>query len=174
IKNRPEWGRLEASNPSMASSLLSPLLGRVGTEEDRLAVVRGMSLGGASLTEMESDLCAVDGLKSSVLVKLQELSLGGEKKASLFDISDITDDQFFEQAEAKVIEALRQYAETAQSEQKLQKRLFSEDAVRGFAFVDLCHRRYDVALMNPPFGMPAKGAKGYIEEHFPDSKGDIL
>ena len=30
---------------------------------------------------MESDLCAVDGLKSSVLVKLQELSLGGEKKA---------------------------------------------------------------------------------------------
>ena len=30
---------------------------------------------------MESDLAAVDGLKSSVLVKLQELSLGGEKKA---------------------------------------------------------------------------------------------
>jgi hypothetical protein len=30
---------------------------------------------------MESDLCAVDGLKSSVLVKLQELSLGGEKQA---------------------------------------------------------------------------------------------
>ena len=30
---------------------------------------------------MESDLAAVAGLKSSVLVKLQELSIGGEKKA---------------------------------------------------------------------------------------------
>jgi hypothetical protein len=45
------------------------------------AVASGTSLGKASLTEMESDLCAVDGLRSSVLVKLQELSIGGEKKA---------------------------------------------------------------------------------------------
>ena len=44
-------------------------------------MVEGASIGKASLTEMESDLCAVDGLKSSVLVNLQELSIGGEKKA---------------------------------------------------------------------------------------------
>jgi len=42
---------------------------------------QGYVAGQSSLTEMESDLCAVDGLKSSVLVKLQELSIGGEKKA---------------------------------------------------------------------------------------------
>jgi hypothetical protein len=81
IKNRSEWGPLEATNPETASSLLSSLLGRVGTDEDRDAVAKGKSLGKASLTEMESDLCAVDGLKSSIMVKLQELSLGGEKKA---------------------------------------------------------------------------------------------
>ena len=81
IKNRSEWGPLEATNPDTASSLLSSLLGRVGTDEDKEAVAKGTSLGKASLTEMESDLCAVDGLKSSVLVKLQELSIGGEKKA---------------------------------------------------------------------------------------------
>ena len=81
IKNRTEWGPLEATNPAMAASLLSPLLGRVGTDEDKEAVASGTSLGKASLTEMESDLAAVDGLKSSVLVKLQELSIGGEKKA---------------------------------------------------------------------------------------------
>jgi hypothetical protein len=40
-----------------------------------------MGLGNASLTEMESDLAAVDGLRSSALVKLQELSMGGETKA---------------------------------------------------------------------------------------------
>jgi hypothetical protein len=81
IKNRTEWGPLESSNPSMASSLLSPLLGRVGTDEDKDAVAKGTSLGKASLTEMESDLAAVDGLRSSVLVKLQEMSIGSGKKA---------------------------------------------------------------------------------------------
>jgi hypothetical protein len=81
IKNRTEWGPLEASNPSMASSLLSPLLGRVGTDEDKDAVANGTSLGKSSLTEMESDLAAVDGLKSSVLIKLQELSIGSATKA---------------------------------------------------------------------------------------------
>jgi len=80
IKNRTEWGSLAATNPGMATSLLSPLQGRVGKSEDKEAVAEGTSLGVASLTEMESDLCAVDGLKSSVLVKLQEMSLGGEKK----------------------------------------------------------------------------------------------
>ena len=65
----------------MASSLLSPLLGRVGTDEDKDAVAKGTSLGKASLTEMESDLAAVNGLRSSVLIKLQELSIGSGKKA---------------------------------------------------------------------------------------------
>jgi hypothetical protein len=81
IKNRAEWGPLESTNPGMAASLLSPLMGRVGTEDDKEAVAKGVSLGKASLTEMESDLAAVDGLKSSVSIKLQELSMGGEKKA---------------------------------------------------------------------------------------------
>jgi hypothetical protein len=81
IKNRSEWGALEATNSNLATSLLSSLLGRVGTDADKDAVANGLSLGKASLTEMESDLCAVDGLKSSVLFKLQELSIGDGKKA---------------------------------------------------------------------------------------------
>ena len=48
--------------------------------------------------------------------------------------------------------ALRSYAEQAHNGQRLQRRLFTEDAVRGFAFVDICHKRFDVVLMNPPFG----------------------
>ena len=81
VKNRTEWGPLVANNSSMAAVLLSPLQGRVGSDEDKESVKRGTSLGQSSLTEMESDLAAVSGLKSSVLVKLQELSIGSEKKA---------------------------------------------------------------------------------------------
>ncbi|HEV3115327.1 MAG TPA: hypothetical protein VGY99_33005 [Candidatus Binataceae bacterium] len=83
IKNRTEWGPLEANNPGMAATLLSPLQGRIGTDEDEETVQGGTSLGRSSLTEMESDLAAVDGLKSSVLVKLQELSIGSERKAPI-------------------------------------------------------------------------------------------
>ena len=88
IKNRTEWAPLEANNPGTASSLLSPLRVRVGTnedgkDEDKESVKSGTTLGKSSLTEMESDLAAVDGLKSSVLVKLQELSIGGDKKAPI-------------------------------------------------------------------------------------------
>ena len=74
-------GTAGSTNPEQRLHCCRPLLGRVGTDEDKDAVAKGTSLGKASLTEMESDLCAVDGLKSSVLVKLQELSIGGEKKA---------------------------------------------------------------------------------------------
>ncbi len=81
IKNRQEWASLEATNPGMANSILSQLSGRVGSDEDKDAVVTGTTLGKASLSEMESDLAAVDGLKSSVLVKLQELSIKSYTKA---------------------------------------------------------------------------------------------
>ena len=81
IRNRAEWAPLEATNPAMAESMLSQLSGRLGSDEDKEAVATGTTLGKASLTEMESDLAAVDGLKSSVLVKLQELSIKSDKKA---------------------------------------------------------------------------------------------
>ncbi len=104
---------------------------------------------------------------------LDELDRTPEQQA-LFDLSDLTDDQFFENAETRVIEALRSYAEKAQSGQRLQKRLFTDDAVRGFAFIDLCHKRYDVVLMNPPFGEPSKTAALYVKTHWKFCSTDIL
>lgn len=96
-----------------------------------------------------------------------------EPVVKVFSVKDITDAQFFEGAEALVIEALRSYAEKAQNGQRLQRRLFTEDAVRGFAFVDLCQNRYDVVLMNPPFGESSKPAKELIEKQYPRTKNDV-
>jgi hypothetical protein len=67
--------------PGLGRFITRPLIARVGAESDRSAVDSGTGLGNASLTEMESDLAAVEGLRSSALVKLQELSMGGETKA---------------------------------------------------------------------------------------------
>ena len=81
IRNRPEWEPLAQSNRDLADLLLAPLKARVGSEADRSAVESGTGLGNASLTEMKSDLVAVESLRSSALVKLQELSMGGERKS---------------------------------------------------------------------------------------------
>lgn len=70
---------------------------------------------------------------------------------SLDALSGIPDAEFWEQAEGRIYEALRVFSEKADST-GFQRRLFAEDAARGFAFIDLCRQRYDVALMNPPFG----------------------
>ena len=99
--------------------------------------------------------------------------LGKAEQSTLFDLSGITDAQFFEQAELKVVEALREYSATADNGHRLQKRLFTDDAERGFAFVDLCHKRYDVLLMNPPFGSSVPNSDDYLRETYPTSYYDL-
>ena len=66
-------------------------------------------------------------------------------------VSQVAKD-FWETAEERIYAALRDYAEQAENGGGFQRRLFAEDAARGFAFIDVCRKRYDVALMNPPFG----------------------
>jgi len=80
---------------------------------------------------------------------------------------------FWETAESRLLTALRDYAEQAENGGGFQRRLFAEDAARGFAFIDVCRKRYDVAVMNPPFGEPSKGSKNYIIANYPRTKNDV-
>ena len=95
----------------------------------------------------------------------------GPVQTSIFNVSEISQAQFFERAEGEVVNALHKYATRHQNGQSFQRRLFTDDAERGFAFVDLCHKRYDVVLMNPPFGDPTpliKGSKAIVPADQPD------
>jgi hypothetical protein len=102
-----------------------------------------------------------------------QLSLFDKPSASpvqkRFNLSDITDSQFFEQAETRVKEALRSYSEKAQNGERLQRRLFSDDAAQGFAFVDLCHTPYDVVLMNPPYAESEGELQSYLRSAYSSS-----
>jgi hypothetical protein len=67
---------------------------------------------------------------------------------------------FWSNIEARIYASLRDYSAQAEDHGGFQRRLFSGDAARGFAFIDVCRKRYDVALMNPPFGLePASATK---------------
>lgn len=90
-----------------------------------------------------------------------------------FDFSDMTDDQFWQEAENSVVEALRAYAQSAANGTGFKRRLFADDAERGFAFVDVSRKHYDVALMNPPFGASSTPSKAYIERAYLRTKNDV-
>jgi 23S rRNA G2445 N2-methylase RlmL len=42
--------------------------------------------------------------------------------------------------------------------------MFADDAAQGFAFIDLCRERFDVVVMNPPFGEWSLGFKKQSKE----------
>lgn len=89
-----------------------------------------------------------------------------------FDVTGITDEKFWEKAEENIYATLESYAERANGH-GYQRRLFAGDAARGFAFIDICRKRYDIVLMNPPFGEQTDAAKLYSRVRFPDSGEDI-
>ena len=82
------------------------------------------------------------------------------------DFSGITDETFWEKAEERIYTALRDYAEQAEIGGGFQRRLFAEDAARGFAFIDVCRKRYDVVLMNPPFGEATAAVAQYLPNNY--------
>jgi hypothetical protein len=92
------------------------------------------------------------------------------------DLRDLARDdvaRFWSEAEERVVQALQTYAAQAGEHDRVLRRLFAEDAERGFAFIDLSRARYDVVLMNPPFGQPAEGTKDTLDEAYPTCGHEI-
>lgn len=85
-----------------------------------------------------------------------QIDLFGDKIPNSYqvnlDFSGITDEDFWNRAESLLLESLKNYAEGAVKKEKLAIQLFVDDAKRGFAFIENCRNKYDIALMNPPFG----------------------
>jgi Eco57I restriction-modification methylase len=97
-----------------------------------------------------------------------------QTQPSLFDFADLpSKTQFWETAEENILDALKEYAEHTEEGDGGRRRLFVEDAAKGFAFIDLCRKRYDVVLMNPPFGGLAKSSKPYLSKYYSETWNDI-
>ena len=96
-----------------------------------------------------------------------------EMRGDLFTQGEAESDDFFNSAEERIYEALQNYAESAESG-NYQRRLFAEDAAHGFAFIELCRKRYDSVVMNPPFGQPSSASSTYLGSQYPDWNKNIL
>jgi hypothetical protein len=87
----------------------------------------------------------------------------------MFSKEDMTQ---WQKAEARLREALIDYARTARS--TYQGRLFAVDALQGLRMIDHCREVFDVVVMNPPFGALAFETKDQLVKAYPASKNDLL
>jgi hypothetical protein len=90
------------------------------------------------------------------------------------DLSIVRQEDDWSRMEDQVFEALEAFSQSRRTQAGAYRRsLFADDTQTGFAFLDILRRKFDVVLMNPPFGACAAGAKKYIEDHYPRTKNDL-
>ena len=142
-----------------------------------------MQLAGeaGTLLKIEAEIqLAINEAKSQKDENMLEVQGGlfGDNKWELregkryYNFGDIGDD-FWGEAEQLILSQLELYAEIASGEGSGQKRMFVADTAKGFAFIDLCRKRFDVVLMNPPFGLPVDSAFTYMKKHYKNAYVDI-
>lgn len=74
-------------------------------------------------------------------------------------------------AEARLRVALADFAQAAKS--TYQGRLFAHDALEGLRLIDLIREKFDVTVMNPPFGAPTESTYEYIRKNYTGFHNDI-
>jgi len=97
----------------------------------------------------------------------------GSLKAGELNLSGIGDAGFFHEAEVRIVDALREFSEASAGSSSVRRRLFVGDAAQGIALIDLLRTRFDVVLMNPPFGAACLAAKKEFEAAYPRTRNDI-
>jgi hypothetical protein len=90
-----------------------------------------------------------------------------------FDLSGISEASFFDSAEERIVAALATSAAQAPATMTVRRHLFAEDSAQGIAFIDLIRQRFDVVVMNPPFGAASLAAKQEFEGAYPRTKNDL-
>ncbi|MCK1365186.1 BREX-1 system adenine-specific DNA-methyltransferase PglX [Bradyrhizobium sp. 62] len=141
----------------------------------------GMKLAGemGTLLKLEQDLArAVEKGRSEwddrlPLFRVAEYGIGEHAKGKLPEVVSGPQQDFWTKAESLVLQALAECADEASNLGAARSQLFVEDTTQGFAFADQLFRRYDVVLMNPPFGDPPVNGKKYTFANYGNAKTEL-
>lgn len=79
----------------------------------------------------------------------------------------------FAQPAERIRAALERFAAEEHDRANTRKRLFAEDAVQGIGLLAIAEKKFDVVLMNPPFGAGSTRAKKDFDRAYPRTKNDI-
>jgi Eco57I restriction-modification methylase len=141
-------------------------------------MVEEMRLAGELGTLLQSEVSLasdVDRARRQLQAERQTLfpELRSTTDKQSLDLSGITDEAALHDAEETILASLRRFADSAGGSDT-RRRLFAGDAAQGVALIDLVRTRFDVVLMNPPFGSASVAAKTEFESLYPRSKRDIF
>jgi len=89
------------------------------------------------------------------------------------DLSDVEATVQREQTLEDMLEALRQFEREAMEAQDMGTLLFATEAEKSVGLLALLSQKYDVVLMNPPYGRMPPVAKAYCKRHYPRTHHDI-
>ncbi len=79
----------------------------------------------------------------------------------------------FAPPEARIRRAIAAFALSVTDGGATQRRLFVEDAAQGVGLLEIAETKFDVVLMNPPFGAGSTRAKKEFEKAYPRTKNDV-
>ncbi|WP_299876414.1 DNA methyltransferase [uncultured Cocleimonas sp.] len=80
---------------------------------------------------------------------------------------------FFAGAEKQLMKALSGFVNSSSSTTAFKNKLFADDIEHSLAFIDLMKLKFDVIVMNPPFGKPSVDSESYMEVNYPDCPTDV-
>lgn len=135
---------------------------------------RGLDLAVGEMVRKVFDDMALAGEAGTLLRIEQTVRSELETRLSRGGMFAAQDPGRWAEVERKVYSALREYSDGVPGGAGYRRRLFADDAGRGFAFIDVCRGRYDVVLMNPPFGRPTSVSAQYLYDSVPSSRKDLL
>ncbi len=124
-----------------------------------------------NINEIAADL-SKDAIDAQLELGADSLKMKAAEKAAFYSTKKYRD-SFLENAASEVFRILKELSENATNGDAYQKLLFADDTARGFAFIELCRKKYDVVLMNPPFGSASLNSEKYIDTNYPKGKNDL-
>ncbi|VWX60048.1 conserved hypothetical protein [Burkholderiales bacterium 8X] len=81
--------------------------------------------------------------------------------------------ELFAPPEERIRAALARFVSDEGSRANTRRRLFADDAAHGLALLVVAEKKFDVVLMNPPFGAGSTRAKKDFEKAYPRTKNDV-
>ena len=145
-----------------------------GEEELRREFVTSLDMALRPVVEQVFDKMNLAGEAGTLLKIDREIQDAVRKhSASAGPLFHRAQEQQWTQIENTVNVALAEYVAQGGPRESYLHRLFSEDAARGLAFIEVSYGRYDVVLMNPPFGEFLDPLFSWLAKEYPRSKRDL-
>jgi hypothetical protein len=156
-------GRAERPQIRRSNSVVAePLVADEQIAQEFVAKLDGPELGRVFTSLVESlSLAGELGL----LLRVEELVARRAERGQTGDL--------FAPPEERIRAELSRFVHEETSAASTRRRLFADDAAHGLALLGVAETRFDVILMNPPFGAGSTRAKKAFEQSYPRTTNDV-